>query len=314
MGKRLGGFLLAGALALPAVAQRAPFDPSEANFSAEGLRRGVQASEEQCAAVPGAVWARPASGPGECIRYWAAGFPPQGEPARRALVYIPGDQLVMDTPDSGYAGRSPKQLQALAEGMQAQLGMPFILLSRPGIFGSSGDHRERRREPEARLMSAALDALKARHGIAEWSLVGLSGGGHTVAALLGWRSDILCAVPTSANSSPRLRWQGLGRDRDLTGHADSLEPIEQLRREVFHPKLRVFVLGDPKDGSVLWSTQTPLAARLKELGAEVELVQGEGSDLRRHQLGASGRLLGAMCLRERSTREILERAAQGLKG
>ncbi len=310
---RLAAVSLALAMLGPAYSQRIPFNAGDGNFSAEGLSRGVSATAGQCATVARAVWASVPSGEAECIRYWASGLPASG-PAARVLAYIPGDQMSFDTADAGYAARSPATMQAIADGMGARLGVPVILLSRPGTFGSSGEHRQRRRELEPRLMSAALDAIKVRHGVSEWSLVGLSGGGHIVASLLGWRQDIVCAVPASSVSSPKLRWQALGRTSDLTGHADSHEPIEHLKREAFHPRLRVFVLGDPKDGNVLWSTQTPLAARLRELGASVETVTGEGSDAQRHALGGSGQLLGSMCLQDKTTQEILEVAARGLKG
>jgi pimeloyl-ACP methyl ester carboxylesterase len=305
------------ALSLPLVhAQRVPLNPSDTDtFTAEGLQKGVHATAEQCATLPQAVWARTGNGTAECIRYWVAG-PRTSAPISRVLVYIPSDQMAFDRPDAGYTGRSPQALQGLADAAGKRLGVPYILLSRPGIFGSSGEHAQRRRELEPRLMNAALDELKARHGIAEFVLVGLSGGGHVVASLLGWRSDIACAVPASAVSSPRLRWQGLGRSTDLTGFADSYEPIDHLPRgaAAFHPKLRVFVLGDPKDGNVPWSTQTPLATRLKQAGVATELLTGEGSDSQRHVLGASAQQVGAMCLKDQPTPEIQDAAARGLKG
>lgn len=302
----------AAAFASAAQAQRIPFDAGDGNFDPQGLLRGVSATREQCAGVGGAVWARAPSGEAECLRYWAAGLPAGGAP--RVLVYVPSDQMAFDQPEATYATRSPATVQRLVEGMQARAGVPFILLARPGTFGSSGEHRQRRRETEPRLMSAALDELKARHGVREFALVGLSGGGHIVASLLGWRADIVCAVPASSVSSPRLRWQRMGRESDLTGYADSYEPVDQLRPGVFHPNLRVFVLGDPRDGNVPWPTQTPLAARLRALGVAVEVVEGEGSDSQRHVLGNSGQLLGALCLKDTPTREILELAARGLKG
>lgn len=297
------------AAALHGHAQRLPMVTTDAPFDNEALRRGVSATAAQCQALEGAVWAVAADGQAECIRYWAAGL--QG---RRAMVYIPPDQLAFDQPDPAYASRGPAQMQVLAQAMQRSAQVPLILLSRPGTFGSSGDHRQRRRELEPRLMSAALDEIGRRHGISEWVLVGLSGGGHTVASLLGWRSDIVCAVAASAVSSPAMRWRGMGRDRDLTGFADSHEPLEHLGRAAFHPQLRVFVLGDPKDSNVLWSTQLPLAQRLQALGVQVATVTGEGSDGQRHALGNSARLLGSQCAQDRGTPEILELAARGLKG
>ena len=74
------------------------------------------------------------------------------------------------------------------------------------------------------------------------------------------------------------------------------------------------MLGDPRATNVPWATHTPLADRLQQLGARVERVQGEGSDAQRHALGASGQRLGALCLRDVPTSEILQEAAQGLKG
>lgn len=313
LGLRLAVPLLISAVASTCFAQRVGFSADDGNFDPQGLINGVAATQEQCAGVRHAVWARAPSGDAECIRYWSAGLADGGVNAR-VLFYLPSDQMVFDQPDAGYAARSPKSMQALADGMRARAGLPFILLSRPGTFGSSGEHKQRRRELESRLTSAALDEIKKRHRIDELALAGLSGGGHTVAALLGWRSDIVCAVPASAVSSPRMRWRLMGHEKDLTGLSDSYEPVENLKSGVFHANLRVFVLGDVKDSNVMWETQTPLAAKLKALGVKVELVNAEGSDPQHHSLGGSSQVIGSMCARDRSTQEILETVARGLKG
>lgn len=305
--------LLAATTVSYAQTGRMPFATGDENFSVEGLVRGIAASEQQCAMVTNGVWARAPGGQAECIRYWAAGIS-AAKPVPRVLVYIPPDQMAFDQPDVTYSSRNPKLMQSLVNGMQSYVDVPLILLSRPGTFGSSGEHKQRRREPEPRLVSAALDQIKKRYGIDELVLVGLSGGGHIVASLLGWRSDIVCAVPASSVSSPRLRWEGMGRTSDLTGYTDSYEPVDHLKRDVFNRNLRVFVLGDPKDSNVLWATQTPLAERLNELGATIEKIHGEGSDSQRHALGASARRVGALCLQDKSTSEILKIVAHGLKG
>lgn len=294
-------------------AQRMPIGTGDENFSGDALIRGASATAAQCASIPGAVWSRTDSGVEECLRYWSAGLA-QDKANPRVLIYLPPDQLVFDPPEPGYINRNPRLIQTLVDAMASRAGVPLLLLARPGTFGSSGEHKQRRRLLESQLVSAALDELKARHGISELVLVGLSGGGHTVASLLGWRSDIVCAVPTSSVSSPRQRWESMGRTTDLTGHADSYEPVDHLQRKVLNPKLRVFVLGDPRDSNVSWSTQTPLAARLKEIGANVEVLAGEGSDVQHHALGESGRLIGAACLLDRPTADILDFAAHGLKG
>lgn len=311
--------LTAAALALfaaahtPAAAERLPMPTGDENFSAQALERGVFATRLACDTIARAVWAQVAAAEGECIRYWVSGL--AGGPSHpRVLIYMPGDQLIGDQAAPGYASLSPAKMQSLVDDMASRAGVPVLLVARPGTFGSSGDHRQRRRWLEPQLVSKALDELKSRHGIRELSLVGLSGGGHTVASLLGWRSDITCAVLASSVSAPRLRWQEMGRTSDLTGYADSYEPEPHLQAASLHPALRVFVLGDPLDSNVKWSTQLPIATRLRALGVAVEVLAGEGSDAQRHALGASGRLIGALCLQGLSTAEILKAAARGLKG
>ncbi|MBK6648293.1 MAG: hypothetical protein IPG42_00400 [Betaproteobacteria bacterium] len=68
------------------------------------------------------------------------------------------------------------------------------------------------------------------------------------------------------------------------------------------------------DTSVPWSTQTPLANRLKEMGVATTVITGVGSDPQRHMLGASGQMVGSLCLCGVSTDEILKIASVGLKG
>jgi dienelactone hydrolase len=55
---------------------------------------------------------------------------------------------------------------------------------------------------ESRQINAALDVLKQQWSIKEFVIAGQSGGGHVTASLLTMRNDIVCAVPTSAPSSP----------------------------------------------------------------------------------------------------------------
>lgn len=297
-----------------AFAQRVPFKINNENFSSESLTKGVQASAEQCSLVENSVWAKTKNNGGECIRYWIAGKAGISNQSG-VLVYIPSDQMSFDTAYPDYSKRSPSSMQIIVDEIYSRVNVPTILLSRPGIFGSSGEHKGRRLLAESLLMSAALDEIKLRYEIETFSLVGLSGGGHVVVSLLGLRSDIVCAVPTSSVSSPRLRWELMGRKSDFTGNVDSYEPVDSIKASnSFHPKLRVFVLGDPMDTNVPWQTQTPLVDRLKDAGVETEKLTGIGSDSQRHALGSSGQLIGSLCLQGKSTKDISIVAANGLKG
>jgi hypothetical protein len=306
------------ALALPAAAAlaagigRMDWPAPEAPFTDEAVVRGIQASKAQCDALPNAVWAQPAGEQGECLRYWSAGLDPVANP--RVLVFFSGDLLVGNKVSRGYEGLTTIGMQKSAETVPARFGVPYIFLARPGTYGSSGEHKQRRRPAEARLVSAALDEIRKRHAIGELGVAGLSGGGHVVASLLGYRSDIVCAVAASAVSAPKLRVRLQGWSGDSTGYSDSYEPLEHLEGAKANPGLRVFVLGDPADSNVPWGAQTVLAERLQAMGIPAEVLQGEGIGPEHHILVRSALEVGAMCLKGQGNQEIRARSAQGFKG
>ena len=296
----------------PVLAQRIEFT-AEGDFSEAAVRRGIKATQVQCDAVPNGLWAPDPDG-GECLKYWAAGMEPL--PARRAVVFFHGDVWVgAGKTSKGYLEATNAILQRFAGDWAKRLGVPFVFIGRPGTHGSSGDHMQRRRPAESLLISAALDALKARYGIEELVIAGQSGGGHVTASLLTLRSDIVCAVPTSAPSSPSVRWKMRGWKRDSTGYEDSYEPVQHLDKARMHPALRVFVLGDPQDTNVVWPSQTILAERLKQAGVPVEVIEAQGTGPELHGLPNSARNVAGWCARDVPTEEIMLRSAhKAMKG
>jgi pimeloyl-ACP methyl ester carboxylesterase len=283
------------------------------DFSEAAILNGVRATQSQCTQTANAVWAAPSTTDAECLRYWAAGF--DAAPVKRAVVFFHGDIFVgIGKTSSGYLGTSQAAQQAAAQNWAKKLGVPYIAIGRPGTHGSSGDHMQRRRRPESEIISAALDQLKTRLGVEEWVVAGQSGGGHVTASLLTLRNDIVCAVPTSSPSSPRTRWELIGRTRDTTNYADSYEPWEHLAKDRMHPAVRVLVLGDPKDKNVFWASQTVLADALKKINVPVAVLSGEGLGPDSHGLSNSARLVAGWCAKDTPTTEIESLAAKGLKG
>ncbi|MBL8522747.1 MAG: hypothetical protein JNN20_03560 [Betaproteobacteria bacterium] len=283
----------------------------QGDFSERAVRRGVSASADDCRAVENAVWVESPHG-NECIRYWAAGF--GNASAKRAVIFFHGDVLANGGVSADYQAMTPEKLQRDANQWATRLGVPYIFVGRPGTNGSSGEHTQRRRISESVLMSMAVDAIKKRHGIEELVLAGQSGGGHVTASLLAARNDIVCAVPTSSVSSPRLRQTMRKWTVDATGYDDSYEPVEHLDKSRMNAKLRVFVVGDPQDSNVLWAPQTILAKRLTEIGVANEILEGEGTGPARHGMARSARIVAGWCANDVSTAEIVQRAKAGLKG
>ena len=286
---------------------------ADGDFSEAAIRRGVKAAKEQCEKVDNAIWVRTKDDGEECLKYWAAGFTKKS--ANRAIVFFHGDIWTgVGKTSKDYIGMTNEKLQRDAEIRSKKLGMPYIFFARPGTHGSSGDHMQRRRAAETRLISAALDEIKNKLGIVEFVIAGQSGGGHVTASLITYRSDIVCAVPTSAPSSPRIRWTIKGWSRDSTGYSDSYEPTEHLKKERMHQNLRVFVLGNPGDLNVVWPSQTILAEKLKEADVAVQVLQGEGTGPDAHGLKNSARIVAGWCANDLPTDEIIRKAARGLRG
>lgn len=329
---RMGGFrvriltLLGLCAALLTACTAVSFDPLVAKktgppvtfgaytgFSEDAVRNGVIATKEQCDQVENAVWAQTTDFGHACLRYWAAGF--SSTTTNRPVVYFAGDCWHYSQGlENACRALTPERLKADAELWSKRLGVPYVFIARPGVFGSSGDHMQRRRPAESKLISAGLDALKTRLRIDELVLAGQSGGGHVTASLLTLRSDVVCAVPASANSSPRIRWQTLKWTRDSTGYEDSYEPHEHLDKRRMHPKLRVFVLGDPSDKNAVWASQTVLADKLRAATVPVEVLTGKGGGASAHGLSQSAHWVAGWCANNVPTEDIVQKAAAGLSG
>src|SRR5262249_59770172 len=59
-------------------------------------------------------------------------------------------------------------------------GMDVVFVARPGVFGSSGNHGERRSPQEFLVLNRAVDLIKERHGYEQLVLAGQSGGSSVV--------------------------------------------------------------------------------------------------------------------------------------
>ena len=184
-------------------------------------------------------------------------------------------------------------MQAEAEQFAVSLARPFVNLARPGVFGSSGKHFERRREREVALIDAALDQLREALGWSRIDLAGQSGGGHLVAALMARRRDIDRAVIASGNVAVRRRNQLRGTAADATGYADFVDPIDLVAAVAQHPPRQVIVLTDPQDAVVPAECQAAYVRALRGAGVAVEQRFVAALDPRRHGLRLAALLAAA---------------------
>ena len=282
------------------------------NFTNRSVMQGIRATESQCNETTGAVWAKYGDADGECIRYWSTGL--SSAVNNRVIFFFHGDILAGNSVlDKSYEKKSPATMLDRWKNFFPDNTKPSIYIARPGTYGSSGDHSQRRRPAESKIISAAIDVLKKKYNIEEIVVTGQSGGGHVTASLITHRSDIVCAVPASAPASPRMRAQIRGFGQDTTNYPDSYEPTENLKNRVFHPKLRVFVVADENDINVPFASQTVLADKLKEQKVSALVIRGDATGSEKHRLLATGFKIASFCFDDLSDEEITRRAV-GLRG
>lgn len=244
---------------------------------------------------------------GECLRYYAAGLDLHGP----AVVYLHGDDPVRVEAGTGAEAEMARALQAAARRWATALGRPYILLARPGVFGSTGDHAMRRSPREVALVDAALDRIKARHGLKRLVLAGMSGGGHLVAALLPRRADISCAVVTSGVVAVQMRARLRGWP--ATGRADAVDPMDEvglLARRIAPGKgPRVFIVGDPADRNTPFAAQRAYYRALRRHGIEAYIAVADGRGPDDHELTRTAHAVADWCAADVPANMIVERAA-----
>lgn len=285
-------------------------DPNGADtFTKSGVLSGSILTEEACNAWQDtAVWVV-VDGQGECLRYFHAGLAEKNEAVH---VWFHGDRMTQwldgRAQVHGYYTNdaSPGALQQQAASRFQQDGVPYIRFSRPGLYGSSGDHRERRLLREVQVVDAALDALVDRYKIGALSLSGQSGGGHIVGSLLTRRDDIACAIASSGVLAVEKRsfirgWGG----RDITGFTGYFDPIDHVTEVPVDADRRIFIVGDPNDTNVPFSTQAAFYDALVAAGHDAVLIRANARGSSSHSLSREGQEIAADCVLGRETADIV---------
>jgi len=214
---------------------------------------GEDVPRERCERLPGAAWSE-YDGGRDCLRYFAsAGI----DGAATVIVVLRGDRdSWVERDPEAIPGNTPSQQTSRAQVLADKMGYPVILLSRPGTFGSSGDHLRRRQREEFLALNGALDDIRRDHRIGRFVLLGHSGGATAAAALLTLgRRDIACAVLTSgafgllerAEAVRRMRGLKSRPGRDLTGLRNPYDPLDHLDGIARDASRRIVIIGNAGD-------------------------------------------------------------------
>jgi hypothetical protein len=285
------------------------------DFTVDGLLNGSEMNETECLPRSNSLWLL-VDGKGECIRYFHAGLDEAGE-NKLVHVWLHGDRLKpkwsarighgkpVGNEPIDYEDHDPALLQSSVDGNYASFAIPFIRLSRPGTYGSSGDHRQRRRPREIELISAAVDALKKRYQIKSFLLSGHSGGGHLVASLLPRRLDLACVVIASGMVSIGERVRLKGWNTDVTGYDDYVDPItlvDDIPRVLNRP---ILLVGDPRDSEVWFESQHSYFMRVHRAGHRVFLLSAKAASPEFHELRYLGMNMVRWCAEGKSVTDMI---------
>jgi tetratricopeptide (TPR) repeat protein len=259
-----------------------------------------------CEAGTGRVWAQiPNYGTmSQCIAYYLSRGSKGG---KLAVLFFDGDVLDTKAQDQAemndYLTKVRRTLDLLAQ----KSGMDFIFIARPGVFGSSGNHGDRRRQAEFLVLNRAVDIIKQRHGYERLVLAGQSGGASVVAALLTLgRTDVVCAVPASGSydavdeyvrTIEKKTGQILERTEMLSMYArtklyDVMQNIANISKATDR---RLIVIGDARDTIAPFEQQRRFAERVRDAGHHVLLVQADGSGEEHHGLSPLALKVAGQC-------------------
>lgn len=260
------------------------------NAKAELLQWSSKPDFATCEQTDDAVWAEYTAGQ-DCIRFFPAGAL---KDAPVAVVLLRGDtegwvrRKPADIPDNtaeAQKNRADRTAQAI--------GLPVIVLARPGTYGSSGNHLRRRQAAEFLALNAALDAIQKRYGIKRFVLMGHSGGATAAAAILTLgRKDVSCAVLTSGAFGLLERAQILRAEagvkqrpgRDTTGLTAPYDPLEHISGIAQDSHRSIIVIGNPRDRVTPFSLQRRFVELLNLNGHAVHLVTHDAFPPNYHNL------------------------------
>ena len=311
----------------------APPDYDEV-FPVQHIAQGAPAkAKEECNATPHAVWVAvqwidkgafsdSTETTTECIRY----FPSDNAMvAKTAILFFSGDIVLErgagdNLANPGYSANNYRAQIVIANRHAATNGVPYIHVARPGMYGSTGNTATHRHSAkEAATMNAAVDAIKVALGYDRVSIVGQSGGGGLVGALLtSGRTDLDCVVissgsvslKTSLKTTKSKAWVRHGQDTTGLPYRQLYDSLDYLGNVKADAKRRVFMLADPDDEAVSYVSQKEFADRAVEKGIPIRFMNAKGRGKQHHVTSAQGIRTVGRCLAGMRDDEIAAKIAE----
>lgn len=295
------------ALAIAAAWLRQPAnDPSAGPTAITTVKDGDKVrtelmTREQCLAKPARLWAALDEG-AECIAYVA---PEGGIRGDTAVLFFEGDIGDRDM-SAERAGKIIANFGQLATESQRRFGVAFVVMARPGVLGSTGEHLFGGRRDEGEIVNVAVDAFKQRYGVSRLVLAGQSGGARLIAQLLVLgRRDIICGVMGSgAYGVPATKSGKVPTNIFGEPSRRYLVPMRHAQGIQSSGERRLFVIGDPRDKRTPFDGQREWAEQLRGLGHHAVLHEAAGRGPEYHGMSTVSLHVAGLCATGKTDAEI----------
>ena len=96
----------------------------------------------------------------------------------------------------------------------------------------------------------------------------------------------------------------------MTGYADYYDPIEHVNEIAPNDKRPIFIVGDPRDENVPFSTQEAYYEELKKCGHQAWLIRANGQGKQHHGLSPVGFRIVKWWFDGISAEEIIRRSSE----
>ena len=230
----------------------------------------------------------------QCLRYYPSSSL-NGE--KIVVIQLYGDRDVSSRSPIDEIKNNTKADQeklAIAK-LKKTKNIPWVILARPGTYGSSGNHKEKRMLSEFLAINKALDGLKGRYGIERFIIVGHSGGATLGAGLLTLgRTDIQCAILSSGTydylarrALKKLEQNSFSYDSQTRRVSQQYDPYFYTENIVKDPNRKIFIMGDTRDKNTPFHLQLAFAFKLEKAGHQVNIVEFAGKGPDHHNINES---------------------------
>jgi hypothetical protein len=150
-------------------------------------------SQALCESVPNRIFVATTVG-SECIAYWTT---KGNEQRRQAVFFIDGDlpPVADQAAFQEHMHKTEDGIEKLMQKWADKLHVRYVYLARPGLHGSSGNHKDRMKARETMILGGAAKLLEDRLGVDSIALAGQSRGSTIAASLLTLKlRGVNCAV------------------------------------------------------------------------------------------------------------------------